>query len=119
MDRRLRIFGNLLVYLLFTSFLAFAAPTPWHEKLDPSHAGAFRTADRIWAEHTTLAVVHHLLLITMSALRMLSTAARRVPSMSAAQLGRRGYAEAADKIKLSLVLPHQVRVTTHDTQHEY
>jgi hypothetical protein len=61
MDRRLRIFGNLLVYLLFTSFLAFAALTLWHEKPDPSHAGAFRTADRIWVEHTTLAVVHHLL----------------------------------------------------------
>jgi len=42
----------------------------------------------------------------MSALRFLSTTARRVPQ-SARTLGRRGYAEASDKIKLSLVLPHQ------------
>jgi hypothetical protein len=44
----------------------------------------------------------------MSALRMLSTVARRAPVATAA-LGRRGYAEAADKIALSLTLPHQVR----------
>ncbi|EPQ57207.1 epsilon subunit of F1F0-ATP synthase N-terminal domain-containing protein [Gloeophyllum trabeum ATCC 11539] len=41
----------------------------------------------------------------MSSLRLLSTVARRAPSTFPA--GRRGYAEAADKIKLSLVLPHQ------------
>jgi F-type H+-transporting ATPase subunit delta len=43
----------------------------------------------------------------MSALRMLSTAARRAPVV----LGRRGYAESADKISLTLTLPHQVRAT--------
>ena len=43
----------------------------------------------------------------MSVLRLVSSAARRPPRSLA--LGRRGYAEAADKIKLSLVLPHQVR----------
>jgi F-type H+-transporting ATPase subunit delta len=43
----------------------------------------------------------------MSALRLLSSAARRAPSTLAQQ--RRGYAEVADKISLSLVLPHQVR----------
>ncbi|OJA08040.1 hypothetical protein AZE42_08587 [Rhizopogon vesiculosus] len=41
----------------------------------------------------------------MSALRMLSSAARRAPSTLTQQ--RRGYAEVADKISLSLVLPHQ------------
>ena len=48
----------------------------------------------------------------MSALRLLSTAGRRVPK--ALPQGRRGYAEVADKIKLSLVLPHQVR---HESNH--
>jgi F-type H+-transporting ATPase subunit delta len=43
----------------------------------------------------------------MSALRLLSSAARRAPSTLVQQ--RRGYAEVADKISLSLVLPHQVR----------
>lgn len=43
----------------------------------------------------------------MSALRLASTLSRRAPRAFAT--GRRGYAEAADKIKLSLVLPHQVR----------
>ncbi|KAI0305674.1 epsilon subunit of F1F0-ATP synthase N-terminal domain-containing protein [Multifurca ochricompacta] len=44
----------------------------------------------------------------MSALRLISSVARRrvPPSLT---LGRRGYAEATDKINLSLVLPHQVR----------
>lgn len=42
----------------------------------------------------------------MSALRLVTSAARRAPRAFA--LGRRGYAEAADKIALSLVLPHQV-----------
>ncbi|KZP05945.1 epsilon subunit of F1F0-ATP synthase N-terminal domain-containing protein [Athelia psychrophila] len=41
----------------------------------------------------------------MSALRLVSAAARRAPSTFA--LSKRGYAEVADKIKLSLVLPHQ------------
>ena len=44
----------------------------------------------------------------MSALRLVTSAARRAPRTFA--LGRRGYAEAADKINLSLVLPHQVRL---------
>ncbi|KAH7888687.1 F1 complex, delta/epsilon subunit of ATPase [Phlebopus sp. FC_14] len=48
----------------------------------------------------------------MSALRLLSSAARRVPSALAQQ--RRGYAEAADKINLSLVLPHQALYTSAD-----
>ena len=46
----------------------------------------------------------------MSALRLVSKIARTTPRAYAA---RRGYAEAvaaADKIKLSLVLPHQVRL---------
>lgn len=42
----------------------------------------------------------------MSALRLLSSAAKRAPSALSFQ--RRGYAEVSDKIKLSLVLPHQV-----------
>lgn len=48
----------------------------------------------------------------MSALRLLSSAVRRAPK--SVPLGRRGYAEAADKINLSLVLPHQVRVDFSD-----
>jgi len=39
-------------------------------------------------------------------------AVRRAPV--AASLGRRGYAEAADKIKLSLVLPHQALYASQD-----
>ncbi|KAG1865825.1 F1 complex, delta/epsilon subunit of ATPase [Suillus subalutaceus] len=48
----------------------------------------------------------------MSALRLLSSAARRAPSTLAQQ--RRGYAEVADKISLSLVLPHQAIFTSTD-----
>ncbi|KAJ7916521.1 epsilon subunit of F1F0-ATP synthase N-terminal domain-containing protein [Mycena leptocephala] len=48
----------------------------------------------------------------MSSLRLLASAARRAPSALA--LGRRGYAEASDKIKLSLVLPHQPIFTSTD-----
>ncbi|KAH7916570.1 F1 complex, delta/epsilon subunit of ATPase [Hygrophoropsis aurantiaca] len=48
----------------------------------------------------------------MSALRLLSSAARRAPSALAQQ--RRGYAEAADKINLSFVLPHQALYTSTD-----
>ena len=44
----------------------------------------------------------------MSALRLVSSVARRGPGSFI--LGRRGYAEVSDKIKLSLVLPHQVRL---------
>jgi F-type H+-transporting ATPase subunit delta len=44
----------------------------------------------------------------MSALRLVSSVARRAPRSSV--LGRRGYAEVTDKIKLSLVLPHEVRL---------
>ena len=46
-------------------------------------------------------------LIAMAALRLLAGAVRRAPS---ALVFRRGYAEAAEtqKLKLSLVLPHQV-----------
>lgn len=42
----------------------------------------------------------------MSALRLLSSSARR--TLAAGALGRRGYAEASDKLNLALVLPHQV-----------
>jgi len=48
----------------------------------------------------------------MSALRLLSSAAKRAPS--ALNLQRRGYAEVSDKIKLSLVLPHQSIFTSED-----
>ncbi|KAG9004958.1 delta subunit of the central stalk of mitochondrial F1F0 ATP synthase, atp16 [Tulasnella sp. JGI-2019a] len=47
-------------------------------------------------------------IVTSSTLR----AARRAPI--AATLGRRGYAEAADKIKLSLVLPHEALYSSQD-----
>jgi hypothetical protein len=47
---------------------------------------------------------------TMSAFRLVSSVARRAPSSFV--LGRRGYAEVTDKIKLSLVLPHQVCLFT-------
>ncbi|OCB90684.1 epsilon subunit of F1F0-ATP synthase N-terminal domain-containing protein [Sanghuangporus baumii] len=49
----------------------------------------------------------------MSALRLISSAARSVPRATSA-LQRRGYAEAADKIKLSLVLPHQTIFASTD-----
>jgi F-type H+-transporting ATPase subunit delta len=39
-------------------------------------------------------------------LRLASTATRRAAVRL--PLGRRGYAEATDKIKFSMVLPHQV-----------
>jgi len=48
----------------------------------------------------------------MTVLRLLSSAARRTPSVFHQQ--QRGYAEAAGKINLSLVLPHQVRRTTQN-----
>ncbi|KIM69774.1 hypothetical protein SCLCIDRAFT_1208303 [Scleroderma citrinum Foug A] len=48
----------------------------------------------------------------MSALRLLSSAARRTPSVFRQQ--QRGYAEAAGKISLSLVLPHQSIFTSTD-----
>ena len=50
----------------------------------------------------------------MSTLRLLSAAARRTPSASVLAQQWRGYAEAAGKINLSLVLPHQVRRTTQN-----
>ncbi|KAL6310397.1 epsilon subunit of F1F0-ATP synthase N-terminal domain-containing protein [Sparassis latifolia] len=48
----------------------------------------------------------------MSALRLVSSAARR--STKTFATGRRGYAEAADKIKLSLVLPHESMFSSTD-----
>ena len=49
----------------------------------------------------------------MSALRLISSAARRAPATFA--VARRGYAEAAsDKLSLSLVLPHQAIYTSSD-----
>ncbi|EIM82788.1 epsilon subunit of F1F0-ATP synthase N-terminal domain-containing protein [Stereum hirsutum FP-91666 SS1] len=51
----------------------------------------------------------------MSALRLLSHASRRATATPATRaLGRRGYAEVADKIKLSLVLPHQAIFSSTD-----
>ncbi|EGO00093.1 hypothetical protein SERLA73DRAFT_180517 [Serpula lacrymans var. lacrymans S7.3] len=48
----------------------------------------------------------------MSSLRLISSAARRAPSVLTQ--ARRGYAEVSDKIKLSLVLPHQAIFTSTD-----
>lgn len=48
----------------------------------------------------------------MSGLRLLSSAARRVPATLLQQ--RREYAEISDKISLSLVLPHQAIFTSAD-----
>jgi F-type H+-transporting ATPase subunit delta len=46
----------------------------------------------------------------MNSFRFARSALRARPSMFSAPVQRRGYAEAvADKIKLSLTLPHQVR----------
>jgi hypothetical protein len=44
----------------------------------------------------------------MSSLRLLSSVARRTGTNFV--LARRGYAEVSDKLKLSLALPHKVRV---------
>lgn len=50
---------------------------------------------------------------TMNTFRFARSALRARPSMFSAPVQRRGYAEAvADKIKLSLTLPHQVRRTS-------
>ena len=45
------------------------------------------------------------LLTKMSSFRLLSSVARRAPSFA---LGRRGYADVSDKLKLTFVLPHKV-----------
>jgi hypothetical protein len=48
----------------------------------------------------------------MNSLRIARAAVRARPAAIARPLQRRGYAEvASDKIKLSLALPHQVRIT--------
>ncbi|KAG6853229.1 hypothetical protein C0991_005856 [Blastosporella zonata] len=47
----------------------------------------------------------------MSSLRLLTSAARRASSIT---LGRRGYAEVSEKLKLSLVLPHQTIFNSTD-----
>ncbi|KAF7294766.1 ATP-synt-DE-N domain-containing protein [Mycena indigotica] len=47
----------------------------------------------------------------MSSLRLLRSGALRPAAFA---LGRRGYAEATDKIKLSLVLPHQAIFSSAD-----
>lgn len=47
----------------------------------------------------------------MSAFRIARSAFRARPAAIARPIQRRGYAEvASDKIKLSLALPHQVRI---------
>lgn len=52
----------------------------------------------------------------MSSFRFARSALRARPSFLGAPVQRRGYAEAvADKIKLSLTLPHQVRESTPAT----
>lgn len=49
----------------------------------------------------------------MNTLRIARAAVRARPAAIARPLQRRGYAEvASDKIKLSLALPHQVRITS-------
>lgn len=48
----------------------------------------------------------------MSSLRLLSSAARR--ASKTLTLGRRGYAEVSDKLKLSLALPHEALYTSSD-----
>ncbi|KAJ6623568.1 ATP-synthase delta-subunit [Mycena sp. CBHHK59/15] len=50
----------------------------------------------------------------MSSFRLLASAARRAPSALRAPALARGYAEASDKIKLTLVLPHQPIFTSTD-----
>ncbi|EAU91451.1 ATP-synthase delta-subunit [Coprinopsis cinerea okayama7 len=47
----------------------------------------------------------------MSSFRLLSSVARRAPAFA---LGRRGYADVSDKLKLSLVLPHKAIFTSQD-----
>ncbi|KAF9464937.1 ATP synthase subunit delta, mitochondrial [Collybia nuda] len=47
----------------------------------------------------------------MASLRLIASAARRASSIT---LARRGYAEVNDKLKLSLVLPHQAIFTSTD-----
>jgi len=47
----------------------------------------------------------------MSSLRLISSAAWRASSFT---LARRGYAEVSDRLKLSLVLPHQAIFTSTD-----
>ncbi|KAK2464302.1 hypothetical protein APHAL10511_003759 [Amanita phalloides] len=47
----------------------------------------------------------------MSSLRLLTFAARRATTFA---LGRRGYAEISDRLKLSLVLPHEALYTSTD-----
>ncbi|KAG5639128.1 hypothetical protein H0H81_006717 [Sphagnurus paluster] len=47
----------------------------------------------------------------MSSLRLITSAARRASSFT---LARRGYAEVNDKLKLTLVLPHQSIFTSQD-----
>lgn len=53
-----------------------------------------------------LRALHVGIIGTMASLRLLGSAARRALRVP---LGRRGYAEASDKIQLTLVLPHQVK----------
>jgi F-type H+-transporting ATPase subunit delta len=49
----------------------------------------------------------------MNSLRIARAAVRARPAAIARPFQRRGYAEvASDKIKLSLALPHQVRITS-------
>jgi F-type H+-transporting ATPase subunit delta len=49
----------------------------------------------------------------MSSLRIARAALRARPQAIARPVMRRGYADvASDKIKLSLALPHQVRITS-------
>ncbi|KAH6913887.1 ATP-synthase delta-subunit [Coprinopsis sp. MPI-PUGE-AT-0042] len=47
----------------------------------------------------------------MSSFRLLSSVARRAPSFA---LGRRGYADVSDKLKLTFVLPHKALLSSTD-----
>ncbi|TFK26503.1 ATP-synthase delta-subunit [Coprinopsis marcescibilis] len=47
----------------------------------------------------------------MSSFRLLNTVARRAPAFA---LGRRGYADVSEKLRLSLALPHKAIFTSQD-----
>ena len=63
--------------------------------------------------HTHLYVVIPAVAIRSSVLQLISSAARRTPQ--SVPLGHRGCTDAADKIKMSLVLPHQAIFTSAET----
>ncbi|KAH9859073.1 hypothetical protein C2E23DRAFT_855733 [Lenzites betulinus] len=82
------------------------APSPTRSR-DPASAAVGRTDN---AKDCSPSRSSRSATKVMSALRLVTSVARRAPRNFA--LGRRGYAEAADKISLSLVLPHQAIFTS-------